>query len=127
MSRLFSSGFELQSVTSLVEFDSVSGAPTINTSIKRSGAAITRYLCCGETHGEINASETPTQVTWRTAGTVSNLYSRLPIIPLGQVKNLLYPVAKLLIYLIITMLTTGSVAGYISKRYESSFNNSNQL
>ena len=42
MSRLWSSGFELQSVTSGDEFDTVNGSPTIDTTTKRSGAASLR-------------------------------------------------------------------------------------
>ena len=39
MARLWSSGFELQSVTSGVEWDTTTGLPTIDTTTKRSGAA----------------------------------------------------------------------------------------
>lgn len=39
MARIWHCGFELQSVTAAVEFDSVFDVPTISTSIKRSGAA----------------------------------------------------------------------------------------
>lgn len=42
MARLWHSGFELQSVTAGVEFDTITGSPTINTSIVRSGAASLR-------------------------------------------------------------------------------------
>jgi len=42
MARLWSSGIELQSVTAAVEFDAVVNSPTINTTIKRSGAASLR-------------------------------------------------------------------------------------
>lgn len=42
MARLWSCGFELQSLTDNVEVDSVTGSPTINTTIKRSGNASLR-------------------------------------------------------------------------------------
>lgn len=42
MARLWSSGFELQSVTAAMEFTAVVGSPTISTSVKRSGAASLR-------------------------------------------------------------------------------------
>lgn len=42
MARLISSGFELQSLTSGVEFDTVTGSPTINTTIDHSGLASMR-------------------------------------------------------------------------------------
>lgn len=42
MARLWTSGFELQSMTSAVEWDTVSNAPTINTTTKRSGNAAMR-------------------------------------------------------------------------------------
>jgi hypothetical protein len=42
MARLWSTGFELQSITAGVEVGAVTGSPTINTSIKRSGAASLR-------------------------------------------------------------------------------------
>lgn len=37
--RLWSSGFELQSVTAAMEFDTITGSPTISTTIKRNGGA----------------------------------------------------------------------------------------
>src|SRR3990167_1415183 len=42
MARIWSTGFELQSVTSEVEWDTTTGSPTINTTTKRSGAAALR-------------------------------------------------------------------------------------
>ena len=39
MARIYSAGFELQSVTNGVEWDTTSGSPTINTTTKRSGSA----------------------------------------------------------------------------------------
>ncbi len=42
MARLWSCGFELQSATSGIEWNTTTGSPTINTSIKRSGAASLR-------------------------------------------------------------------------------------
>lgn len=42
MARLHSIGFELQSVTSGVEWDTTTGSPTIDTTTKRSGAASLR-------------------------------------------------------------------------------------
>jgi len=39
MARIWSSGFELQSVTSGVEWDTTTGSPAIDTTIKRSGTA----------------------------------------------------------------------------------------
>lgn len=42
MARLWSCGFELQSVTSGVEWDTTTNSPTISTTIKRSGAAALR-------------------------------------------------------------------------------------
>lgn len=42
MARLFSCGFELQSVTANVEFTTTAGSPTIDTTTKRSGAAALR-------------------------------------------------------------------------------------
>jgi len=42
MARLHQSGWELQSVTAGVEWDTITGSPTINTTIKRSGAASMR-------------------------------------------------------------------------------------
>lgn len=47
MARLGLWGWELQSVTALMEFDTVSGTPTIDTTIKRSGAASMRCNCTG--------------------------------------------------------------------------------
>ena len=38
MARIYSSGFELQSVTTGVEADAITGSPTIDTTAKRSGA-----------------------------------------------------------------------------------------
>src|SRR3990167_5075679 len=40
--RIWSTGFELQSVTSGVEWDTTTGSPTIDTTTKRSGAASLR-------------------------------------------------------------------------------------
>jgi len=42
MARLWSSGFELQSAASGVEWDTTTGSPAISTTIKRSGAAALR-------------------------------------------------------------------------------------
>jgi hypothetical protein len=42
MARLWSCGFELQSTTSLMEWDTTTGSPSINTSTKRSGEAALR-------------------------------------------------------------------------------------
>lgn len=42
MARIWSCGFELQSTTSLVEWDTTTGSPTISTTIKRSGQASLR-------------------------------------------------------------------------------------
>ena len=42
MARLWGSGFELQSVTSGVEWDTATGSPTISTAVKRSGGASLR-------------------------------------------------------------------------------------
>jgi hypothetical protein len=36
--RIWSSGVELQSVVAAVEFDSISGSPTVDTTLKRTGA-----------------------------------------------------------------------------------------
>jgi len=47
MSRLFSSGFELQSVSNGIEWDTTTGSPTINTTIKRSGSASLRSSVIG--------------------------------------------------------------------------------
>lgn len=46
--RLFTSGFELQSLTAGVEFASLYGSPTINTTIKRTGAASMRSTASGD-------------------------------------------------------------------------------
>lgn len=42
MARLWSSGFELQSATAGIEVETIVGSPSINTTIKRSGAASLR-------------------------------------------------------------------------------------
>jgi hypothetical protein len=47
MARLFSSGFELQSVTNGVEWDTFTGTPAIATAIKRSGGASMRINTAG--------------------------------------------------------------------------------
>ena len=49
MARIWLSGFELQSVTAGVEWSTVVGSPTINTTIKRSGAASLRANPSGAT------------------------------------------------------------------------------
>lgn len=43
MARLWSCGFELQSATAAVEFEAVSGVPTISTTTKRGGLASLRF------------------------------------------------------------------------------------
>ncbi len=47
MSLLWQCGAELQSATALMEVDTVTGSPTISTSIKRSGAASFRFNASG--------------------------------------------------------------------------------
>ena len=47
MSMLWACGFELQSATALMEYDTNSGTPSISTSIKRSGAASLRCNASG--------------------------------------------------------------------------------
>lgn len=53
MARQFQSGFELQSVTAAVEWDSIISTPTISTAIKRSGEASLRIssLASGTARG----------------------------------------------------------------------------
>lgn len=68
MARLWSSGAELQSVTSGIEWDTVTGTPVISTSIKRGGAASVKF----------NAAST--YVTHAVqADTINTLYQRFYI------------------------------------------------
>lgn len=69
MSRLYQTGFEWQSVTAGVEFDTVTGSPTISTSVLRSGAASLRT----------NVSATAAWVghTYTGAGSATNRFFRV--------------------------------------------------
>ncbi len=57
--RLWTSGAELQSVTAGVEFSTVVGTPTINTSTKRSGAASVRVNAGGDFRYSFKSANTP--------------------------------------------------------------------
>ena len=66
MSRIWSSGFELQSVTDGVEMDTFSGTPAIDTTTKRSGAASLR----------LNTSATTKYARHQCFGTGTIIYAR---------------------------------------------------
>jgi len=67
MARLFSSGFELQSATAAIEWETISGSPTISTSIKKSGTAALRC----------NPTSSTSYVQQQVGTTESNLFIRL--------------------------------------------------
>src|SRR3990167_327626 len=68
MARRYSTGFELQSVTNGVEWDTTIGSPTINTTIKRSGSSSLR---CNPT-----ATTAYIQHRYGTTFATSNVYVR---------------------------------------------------
>src|SRR3990167_3531931 len=66
MARLWSCGFELQSVTNGVEMDTFSGTPAIDTTTKRSGAASLR----------LNPSASTKYAQKHITNTVTHLFAR---------------------------------------------------
>ncbi len=69
MSRLWSSGFELQSASAGVEWDTTVGSPSINTTTKRSGAAALR---CNTT----SANAYLLHQIYASAATTAHVYMR---------------------------------------------------
>jgi hypothetical protein len=70
MARLFSSGFELQSATTGIEWQTVTGSPSISTTTKRGGSAALR---CNPTAATAYVSQT------FQADTINTIYRRFAV------------------------------------------------